>query len=220
VTASYGYSPDVGDWYGSIALPSTERTPIRAVRHAIQQLGTVLEPLHRPTEMRISWSELDAADAELAFHELETYPVTSWDGLLEQIERLASMTPHQFAIDCVFAELATRVVEIPGELWKTESAELQFSIVQPQLHPTTIEVHYTTYIDAWLSTTYDENHAPCDNHDVARANRPNLERLLEKLHQLTGATFRVGRSRLYPFAISEHGFRDVDDLPARGHGAS
>ncbi|HWO21085.1 MAG TPA: hypothetical protein VNO30_20095, partial [Kofleriaceae bacterium] len=149
--------------------------------------------MHHPSQLRISWGEYSADEEELAFHELEDYPVASWDEIVAQIERLHSTTSHQFAIECLFLELATRVIESTGEVWLPGSAELQLSIIQPELHPMTIEVGYTTYIDAWLSTTYDESHQPRSNHEVARANRPALEAVLRSLHDLTGTTFEVGQ---------------------------
>jgi hypothetical protein len=115
----------------------------------------------------------------------------------------------------LFLDLTTRVHEPTGDVWLPGSAKLQLSIDQPELHPTAIGVGYTTHIDAWLSTTYDESYQPRSNHEIARTNRPTLEGVLRALRDLMGTTFQVDRSRLYPFAITDHGFRDVDDLPAR-----
>jgi hypothetical protein len=215
MTRTFGYSPSVGEWMGSVPLAEFERAPVPGVRSVLQRLRAILEPSHRLSRMEISWAEYSADEEELAFHELEEYPVASWDEVLAQIERLRSTTSHQFAIECLFLELATRVIEPAGEAWLPESAVLQLSVVQPELHPMTIEVAYTTHIDAWLSTIYDERYQPRRNHEVARANRPMLEALLRSLRELTAPTFKVLRSRLYPFAITELGFCDVDDLPPR-----
>jgi DNA-binding transcriptional regulator/RsmH inhibitor MraZ len=215
MTRTYGYSPTVGEWMGSVPLAESERAPVPGVRSVLQRLRALLEPSHRVSELRISWAEYGADEEELAFHELEVYPVASWEEVLAQIERLRSITPRQFAISCLFLEFSTRVIEPAGEAWLPESAVLQLSIDQPELHPTTVEVAYTTHIDAWLSTTYDESYQPRSNHEVARANRPMLEALLRSLRELMGPTFQVDRSRLYPFAITDLGFCDVVDLPAR-----
>jgi DNA-binding transcriptional regulator/RsmH inhibitor MraZ len=215
MSRTYGYSSQVGDWMGSVELAESERAPMPGVRSALQRLRTILEGLHRPSQLRISWGEYSADEEELAFHELEVYPVASWDEVLAQIERLRATTSHQFAIADLFLELATRVIEATGEVWLPGSAQLQLMIVQPELHPMTIVVGYTTYIDAWLSTTYDSNHQPQSNHEVARANRPALEAVLRSLRDLTGTTFEVGQSKTYPFAITDTGFRDEDDLPTR-----
>jgi DNA-binding transcriptional regulator/RsmH inhibitor MraZ len=215
MSRTYGYSPAVGEWMGSVELAESERAPVPGVQSVLHRLRAVLEASHRPSELRISWAEYSAEEEELAFHELEVYPVASWDEVLAQIERLRSTTSHQFAIECLFLELATRVIEATGDVWLPGSAELHLSIAQPELHPTTIEVGYTTHIDAWLSTTYDESYRPRSNHEIARANRPVLEGVLRSLRDLMGTTFQVDRSRLYPFAITDLGFRDVDELPAR-----
>jgi hypothetical protein len=215
MSRTYGYSPTVGDWMGSVELAESERAPMPGVRSVLQRLRAILEGLHRPSQLQISWGEYSVDEEELAFHELEVYPVASWDEVLAQIERLRSTTSHQFAIADLFLELSTRVVEATGVAWLPESAELQFSIIQPELRPRTIEVRYTTHIDAWLSTTYDSSYQPRSNHEVARANRPSLEAILRSLRDLMGTTFEVGRSRLYPFAITDTGFRDEDDLPTR-----
>jgi DNA-binding transcriptional regulator/RsmH inhibitor MraZ len=200
---------------GSAPLAESERAPVPGARSVLQRLRAILEPSHRISQMEISWAEYSADEEELAFHELEVYPVASWEEVLAQIERLRSTTSQQFAIQCLFLELATRVIEPAGEAWLPDSAVLQLTICQPELHPTTIEVRYTTHIDAWLSTTYDERYQPRSNHEVARANRPMLEALLRSLRELTGSTLQLDRSRLYPFAITELGFCDEDDLPVR-----
>ncbi|HWO26626.1 MAG TPA: hypothetical protein VNO30_48185 [Kofleriaceae bacterium] len=213
MSRTYGYSSQVGEWIGSVELAESERAPMPGVRSVLQRLRPILEGLHRPSQLQISWGEYSAEEEELAFHELEDYPVASWDEIVAQIERLHSTTSHQFAIECLFLDLSTRVIEPTGEVWLPGSAELRFSIIQPELHPMTIDIGYRTYIDAWLSTTYDSSHQPESNHEIARANRPVLEAVLRSLRDLTGTTFQVGQSKTYPFAITDSGFCDVDDLP-------
>ncbi|HWO25172.1 MAG TPA: hypothetical protein VNO30_40815 [Kofleriaceae bacterium] len=198
---------------GAALLAESERAPVPGVRSVLQRLRAALEASHRPSELRISWGEYSAEEEELAFHELEVYPVASWDEILAQIERLRSTTSHQFAISDLFLDLTTRVIEPTGDVWLPGSADLQLSIEPPELHPTTIGVAYRTYIDAWLSTTYDSSHQPRSNHEIARANQPVLESVLRSLRDLTGTTFQVGQSHHYSFAITEHGFCDVDGLP-------
>ncbi|HWO17402.1 MAG TPA: hypothetical protein VNO30_01455, partial [Kofleriaceae bacterium] len=193
MSRTYGYSSQVGEWMGAALLAESERAPVPGVRSVLQRLRAALEASHRPSELRISWTEYSAEEEELAHHELEVYLIASWDEILAQIERLRSTTSHQFAIADLFLDLTTRVIEPTGDVWLPGSGELQLSIEQPELHPTTIGVAYRTYIDAWLSTTYDESHQPRSNHEVARANRPALEAVLRSLHDLTGTTFEVGQ---------------------------
>jgi hypothetical protein len=81
---------------GAVELAESERAPVPGVRSVLQRLRAALEASHRPSELRISWAEYSAEEAELAFHELEVYPVASWGEILAQIDRLRSTTSHQF----------------------------------------------------------------------------------------------------------------------------
>lgn len=210
---TYGYASRVGEWSGTIELPESARQPIPAIATVLGHLRSSLEALHRPTQLQVSWVEYAMnGEDEVAFHELDEYPLSTWDGIVEQLLRLQSSTSHRFAISCLFVKLETRILEPSGCVWKPSSAELQCSIVEPELEPADVSVSYYTYVDAWLSTTYGEGYVPRDNHEIASANRPRLEAVVGVLRALTGSTFRVGQSQLYPFAITETGFVDVDEL--------
>lgn len=213
---TYGYASRVGEWLGSIELPESARQPIPAIEHVFDNLRPSLETIHRPTKLRVSWAEFaTASEEEAAFHELQEYPLSAWDDAVERLKQLQASTSNRFAISCLFAKLETRIVEPDREVWLPDSADLQCSIAEPELAPTTVEVRYSTYIDAWLSMTYDKDGQPSDNRRIAAINRAGLEFVVAALRSLMGNSFEVGQSQLYPFAITESGFRDVNDLRAR-----
>lgn len=214
--ATYGYSPSVGEWTGSIALAEAERAPLPAMRRVLGELRAIFEATHRVAQAQVSWVEYGDGGEELAFHELEDHAVASWGEAAARLEALAAGTPHRFAVQALFLELAVRIEEPAGEVWLPRAGELQLSIGEPELAPSSVEVGYTTHTDAWLAATYDEGYRPRDNRAIAAANRPALEAALRALHALAGASYRAERSRLYPFALAEHGFTDEHELPPRG----
>lgn len=214
---TYGYSSQVGEWSGSVDLANGEQQPITAITSVLDRLKPSMEKLHRPAQLLVSWGEYALDGEELAFHELEKFPVVEWDAITEQLARLQTSTTAVFAVGSLFVELDTTVIEPHGQVNKPGSAELQVSIDTP-LQPSLIELRYATFIDVWLSTTYDELYRPRANRQAAGANRPRLEAVLNAIRSLTGSSFKVGQSQLYQFAITETGFRDVDDLPRREAG--
>jgi hypothetical protein len=217
---TYGFASQVGEWFGSVDIPPGEQRPMPAVMSVLGRLNPSLEKLHQPTHMSVSWGEYHGDGSEIAFHELEGFSVADWDAIPEQLFRLQASTPAAFGISSLFVRLDTRVIEQHGEVKKPSSTELQLSIDTPELQPSTIGLRYATFIDVWLSTTYDELYRPRDNRRLAAANRPRLEAVLHSIRSLVGSSFRVGQSQLYPFAITETGFRDADRLPTRTGGES
>ena len=214
MSETYGYASQVGRWIGSIPLPESERSPIAGIRHVLRLARALIDPLHRISKMTISWAEYDAEEHEQAFHEHEDYAVTGWDQILDKLDELRGRTPNSFAVESLFVELSTRVVEVDDEVWIPRSATLSLAIMRPELHPETIEVGYVTYIDAWLSTTYGDGYTARDNRAICRLNRPALHELLACFRALTiDGVLEVDKSDLYPFAVTKEGFVDADDLP-------
>lgn len=215
-TRMWGYSGQVGEWSGDVQIPEdVAATPLAAARFVLERLRPVLEPLHRPARIEVSWGEYDAAGEEVAFHELEERKVVTWGDVEAHVSELRcnSGTP---AVNCVFVHLDTCVIGAGGPVWIESSAELQVSFDTPETRPSSGQVAYRTGIDVWLSTTYDENREPRANPEAAH-NHPRLEAVLRGLREVT-TDYQAGQSQLYPFAIVPTGFREVsmEDLPRRG----
>ena len=106
-----------------------------AISSVLERVRVILENIHRPASVVISWVEFDERGDELAFHELETFPATSWSQIGEHLEHLRRSTRHQWAISALFVKLDTRVTEGAVEVWKADAGELLLTIDQPELHP-------------------------------------------------------------------------------------
>lgn len=211
--SSYGYASEVGEWTGVLVIPEVKQRPLDAVSFALSELTPIFETFHRPTELIISWFELDHNDQEISFHELDEFPVRGWADVATCIESLAPDKP--FAISCIFLKLDTEIIENRATVRVPASAELQLSIAPPETKPTSVGLSYTLFIDAWLSFTYGEEYAPRDNRSIAAANRPRLADALRHFREKVGSSFNVGRSQLYPFAICDAGFLDIATLPPK-----
>jgi hypothetical protein len=214
---TWGYSGQVGEWFGAVEIPPEGRNPsepLATIARLLVGVAVLLEELHRPRRVLVSWGEYDAEGTQEDFHELETAELCSFAAIAEHVERLSATPGRRAAVSYLCVELETRISEEEGESWMEESATLEISVTPPELQPESAGIVYTTYIDAWLSTTYGPGDAPPRaNHTVAARNRPRLEALLRALASFRGGPFTVGHSRTYPFAICATGFRDVDVLP-------
>lgn len=213
---TWGYSGQVGEWSGDLEVPEERRSPpLAAARYVLERVRPILEPLHRPARIEVSWGEYDEAGEELAFHELEEAETTSWDAVDAHLAQLRG-AHGTTAVSCVFVHLDTCVLEAGTETWAERAAELQISFDAPEVQPVSAQLAYRTSIDVWLGATYDEHRQPRANPDAA-SNAPRLEAMLHRLREVT-ADFQAGESQTYPFAIVATGFREitVDDLPRRG----
>jgi hypothetical protein len=210
---TWGAAGQVGEWYGTMPIPPEDRpSSLKAVAKVLMRAAPVLQELHRPRRILISWGEYDDAGSELAFHELEEIELADWTAIANRIEQLPAEPGRRAAFSCLFVQMDTSITERDGEVWEERSAELQLSVDKP-FSTESVVLGYVTYLDVWLSTTYGDGYAPRPNNTAAERNRPRLESVLRALGALWGETARIGQSQLYPFAICETGFRDADQLP-------
>lgn len=211
----WGYSGQVGEWSGRIEVPQGRRSPpLAAARYVVERACAVLDAMHRPSRMEVSWGEYDATGEALAFHELEDVGVTSWDVVDAHVAPWHG-TRGTAAVSCLFVCLDTCVLEEERAVWVESSAEFQVSFDSPEVVPASAQLAYRTAIDVWLGATYDEHKRPRPNVD-ARGNAPRLEAMLVRLREIT-TDFEAGLSQVYPFAIVPTGFRQisVDELAHR-----
>lgn len=204
---TYGYSSQVGEWLGVVSADQASTPSV--VASVLEKLAQLMQPLHRPARTAVTWSSSDASGNEVEYHELEEVETDSWPAVAARISSLGT----NVTIESVFVSVETRVAELDGEAPLADSAELQLSI--DRADPSAVTVRYAVFIDAWLSVTYGEDYVPRDNSQIAGLNAKRLDDLLRGLQRLTGTTFQVGHSQLYPFAITEYGFDPVRELPPR-----
>lgn len=217
ITRTWGYSGQVGRWYGTPVLPAEASDgSLAATLHVLTWAAPLFAQLHRPRAVQTSWVERDEGGAEIGAHELEEALVTDWEALRSHLLGLASGPAHTIEVHCVFVEMDTRILEADGASWAEGSAELQISVIPTRPAAESITVSYTTYIDAWLSTTYGDGFVPRDNREASSRNLPQLEAVLRALAERLDGTLRTDGSQLYPLALIPEGFRDVSALPPRG----
>jgi hypothetical protein len=206
---TWGYSGQVGEWFGAVAIPRRERqAPIAAAEWLLSDVSALLSALHRPREMQISWAEFDATGQELAFHESETFETSDWQAAALRLKEIAAGARGTFALSSLFVTMDTAIVENGSELWAHNSAELQFSIPPPYYAPTEASVSYCTSIDIWLSSTRNETGEWRSNVAYSRDNLPRLMTFLASFRALVGESFDVGESFFYHDRINNEGFSD------------
>lgn len=215
-SSQWGFAGRVGAWEGVLEVPAEERRkPITAAVHLLDRFIPLLRGLHRPRRIILSWGEYDAQGEQVEAHEEVESAVADWDAVRRSLAALENETSNQAALMSIFIDLDTSLLEASDESWCEGAATFQISMTPPWLEPGEAGVGYVTFIDVWLSTTYDSRYVPRSNRDAAELNRPRLERFLKEFAAMVGASFRIGHSQLYPFAITSTGFGDVDDLPPR-----
>jgi hypothetical protein len=212
----WGYSAQAGSWDGSFPIPEPERSPpLRAVTHLLSAFVPVLSPMHRPRRMLVNWAEYDPAGEEVAYHEHEETSVSSWAGVLAEVDRLSQRTNRKIAVAALFIYLDTLVLEESGESWLEDSATFQASIylggvARPdERAPDSVRIAYDTSIDVWLPMTHGP-HGLRSNPDAAK-NLPRLEAFLRDLAALVGGALSADESKLYGPALTDTGFQFVDD---------
>jgi hypothetical protein len=207
VTRAWGYSGQVGEWFGKVDIPLARRVPpAAAIQWMLDQVVPMLTEMHRPRRMFVSWAEYDEQGQEAGFHELEQVECQTWEGVKAELPMLA-VANDMFAVSALFLLMDTAVVEDGGIFWADSSAELQVSVPPPELTPEVASVSYRTYIDVWLSVTFGEDKAERANYEPAELNGPRIEGLLRAYSALLGESYRVGESDFYHASISETGFR-------------
>lgn len=197
---SWGFSGEVGEWHRELEVP----TGLSAVDVSVWVASTVeraVGTLHRPHGLQVSWLEYDDTGTELAFHELDELPASSWGDVAQQLRSLGPSV----AVSAVFLNLDTDVIDLG---WVPDAGTLQWSIAPPEGTVSSVYVSYSTAIDVWLTATYDE-HGNARPNKAAAANRPRLESAIAALG-VSGGT-----SRPYPSVITNGGFADVSDLPPK-----
>ena len=157
--------------------------------------------MHRPNGLQVSWGEYNDIGTEIAFHDLDELPATSWGDVTTALRSLGEAA----AVSAAFVNLDTDVID---HGWVANAGTLQWSVAPPETSVSSVYVSYSTAIDVWLSATYDE-HGQARTNEAAAANRPRLEYVIASLG------VGCGTSRLYPFAITDHGFADVRELPPK-----
>jgi hypothetical protein len=214
---TWGAAGQVGEWSGRITIPDAQRTPpLDAARFVLSRVVPALQAMHRPRELELSWGDFDDGGNELAFHELERSSVAGWPDVAAELARATGAARGTAALSALFLELDTAVVELDGSMtWSDTSARLQISIEPPEVAPVVARVAYASYIDVWLSTTYGAGYQPRSNRAAAAANRPRLAAALHQLGACLDARVVAESSQLYPLALTDDGFRDVDELPPR-----
>jgi len=101
----------VGEWEASLPIPEAARhSPVAAARYVVDRIRPVLEPLHRPLRMQLSWAEYDRAGTETASHELEGPETPTWDAITAHLDRLDASTTGSMAVSGIFVALDTAVV--------------------------------------------------------------------------------------------------------------
>jgi len=204
---TWGYSGQVGEWLGAIAIPPERRQPpIAAAEWLLGDATELLRALHRPRELRISWAEFDAAGRELAFHEPDAFELAGWDEVAVRLKEIAAGARGRFALGSLFLTMDTAIIESGLELWANSSAELQISIAPPENDPVEASLTYRTFIDVWLTSTRNEAGAWRSNAAYSMENLPRLAALLASFRALVGRSFRVGASFFYHDRISGTGF--------------
>jgi hypothetical protein len=212
VERSWGYSGQVGEWFGEVEIPPEQRLPAGAgLQWVLDMVEPLLVEMHRPRRMLVSWAEYDPQGEEAGFHELEPVECETWEGVQAALDRFAAAN-DTFAVSALFLLMDTAVVEDDGVLWAESSAEFQVSIPPPELTPEVASVSYSTYIDVWLPRTLGKDKVERANDSPAGLNGPRLDRLLRAFSSLLGESYRVGESDYYYDAISEMGF-SVDKAP-------
>jgi hypothetical protein len=72
VTRAWGYSGQVGEWFGKVDIPLARRVPpAAAIQWMLDQVVPMLTEMHRPRRMFVSWAEYDEQGQEAGFHELK-----------------------------------------------------------------------------------------------------------------------------------------------------
>ena len=204
---SWGYSGQVGEWFGKVDVPPERRVPpAAAIQWVLDQAGPMLMEIHRPRQMLVSWAEYDEQGQEVGFHELEQVECTAWEDVKAGLDMIISGS-GMFALSSLFLLMDTAVVEDGGVFWAESSAELQVSIPPPEQTPEVASLSYRTYIDVWLHKTYGKDRVERANDGPAALNGPRIEALLRTYSALLGESYRVGESDFYHDSISEMGFR-------------
>ena len=213
VERTWGYSGQVGEWFGKVDIPNERRLPpAAALEWVLDRIAPMLMEMHRPRLMLVSWAEYGEQGLEVNFHELEQVECTTWG---EVKARLAMLAPDKgnFAVSAMFMLMDTAVIDEDGVFWADSSAELQISVPPPERTPEVASVSYRTYIDVWLRKTYGKGKAERANYGPAALNGPRIETLLRAYAGLLGESYRVGESDYYYDAISETGFRGGEAPP-------
>ncbi len=207
VGRTWGYSGQVGEWFGNVVIPPGWRVPpAAALQWVLDRIVPILSEMHRPRQMLVSWAEYDEQGEEAGFHELEQIECTTWEGVEAELAMLGPAS-NIFAVSTLFILMDTAVINDDEVFWATESAELQISIAPPEQTPEVASVSYRTYIDVWLPKTYGKDRAERENYGPAALNGPRIEAMLRRYSALLGESYRVGESDFYHGAISETGFR-------------
>ncbi len=207
VERTWGYSGQVGEWFGTVDIPPGQRVPpAAAIQWVLDRVVPMLIEMHRPRRMFVSWAEYDEQGQEAGFHELEQVECTTWEGVKAELATLAAGS-GMFAVSALFLMMDTAVVEDGGVFWAESSAEIQVSIPPPEQTPEVASLSYSTYIDVWLPETYGKDRSKRANDDPAALNGPRIEALLRAFSALLGESYRVGESDYYHDSIGEVGFR-------------
>jgi hypothetical protein len=209
---SWGYSGQVGEWYGELDIPQAYRfPPDGAARWALDVLIPIFSDLHRPRKLLVSWAEYDDQGTELAFKELVKFEASSWAETLGRLTQLSAAAHGIFALSALFVAMDVSVMGEDNVLsWVESAAELQISVSDTEFRPVSTVVSYRTYIDVWLPRTYDEQRVARSNEAAAARNGPRLATLLRAFRAQLGDSFRIGESTFYYDAITATGFRDLE----------
>jgi hypothetical protein len=217
--STWGYSAPVGEWIVNMALPDSSRaTSLSPLWHVLQLVQPRVISLHRLRKATVSWGGFDPNGEEREFHELVEIEAVAWPSLHQRLEELLH-GPHLVAVSALFLELDTWVIDDASATdvgtWVESSAELQVSFLAPELRPIQATLMYSTAIDVWLPTTYDQRFGARSNSKMSAANLPRLEAFLSTLSALAGTPLTLGQSKLYADALSQTGFREAYRLANR-----
>lgn len=207
--ASWGYSGEVGEWRGDLVIPADRQIPpIEASIWVIRSLQSALGQIHRPHGLEVSWGEYDAAGTELSFHELDESPAMAWVNVEDVLRSIGNSRGNRVGIGSVLVHLDTEVLA-PDPRWMEMAGTLQWSFLPPETAVSSAHVVYSATIDPWLAATYGEDGVARSNQSIAVLNRPRLTNVIAELASRL-SDFAAGRSRPYPFAITDAGFADLD----------
>ena len=144
---TWGYSNPVGEWIAILAVPThLLGESLASLRHVLQLVAPVVGPTHRLRKALISWGEVDASGAEIAFHELEELEDVQWE-TLESIVGKKVSSEHRVIVSALFLEMDTQVAASgadQSDFWAEESAELQISFAAPEVSAAAATVMYST----------------------------------------------------------------------------
>jgi hypothetical protein len=204
---TWGYSGEVGEWSGTVAVPPEERQPpVSAAIWLVCKARALLGPMHRPRDVQITWGDFDRSGQEIAFHESDRFAAANWSDVVVGLNGISERARGRFALSSLFVELDTAIIEDGATTWAESAAELQISIPSPETDAAEANVSYRTFIDIWLERTRGAEGEWRSNARAAADNASRLAAILRGFRDLAGETYRVGGSFHYHEFIRPTGF--------------